>query len=152
MMDDRNDSWAPTHTNGGSLKGVWIVGVSIFFIVLVVGLLSSVDWSKHGLSAPSSNGGLDGTYVAEVRSVSCQMKVHGNQYEVALPSGYSAEGNIERTGDTVRFSNNQLFQNGYLSNQNDDSTWRVDLGKLINDGQTIEVSDGQGGFADFIRQ
>jgi hypothetical protein len=47
----------------------------------------------------------------------------------------------------VRFN-----KNGYVSQDYNSGPSKVDLGKLINDGQTIEMSDDLGNSVDFVKQ
>jgi hypothetical protein len=70
---------------------LWASGLGLFVFFLAHGLLGSVDWPKHGISAPSFNGGLDGVYVTEIRGPDGQpgrLSVHGAQFELSLSNGY----------------------------------------------------------------
>jgi hypothetical protein len=134
---------------------LWVGGLGLFAFFLVLGVLGSVDWSKHSISAPRFGSELDGVYVTETKGPDGQpgqLTVHGTQFEISLPGGYSGTGNIGKVGNTVRLTNSQVYKDGYVSQDANYGPSKVDLGTLKNDGQTIEMSDDLGNPIDFMKQ
>lgn len=143
---------APPKPGGKRSRWLWSIGTSTFAIALIFGALRSVDWSSHKLTMPSFGDGLDGVYVVEGDGPSGRLTIRDGHFDVLLPDGYSISGSVERRGNTIRFVDSQLYQNGYYSSEDFGSASRVDLGTLINDGQTIEITDGQHAPIDFVKQ
>lgn len=139
----------------GTRARLWrrVLYVACFFVVaLIVVLVANAKFT--GTNSPFLHS-MDGTYVSADGGVQVTLKISGWSATMTMPEGYTVEGMIvERTGNTLRFSDGEVYRNGYIV---PGQAWlhrgsKVDLATIGDDGQSILMQISGGTSQKLIRQ